>query len=148
MKKNAIILLVEDDDVDVMAVKRAMKQNEMTNPLFIVSDGEEALRFLLHEDEYADTGSAPRPDLILLDLNMPRMNGLEFLRIMKKDEGLREIPVVVLTTSDEEKDVKLSYAHCAAGYIVKPVSFDNFVEAVKTLFVYWTLNKTPKQAAG
>ena len=143
MQKNAIILLVEDDEVDVMAVKRAMKQNEMPNPLYVARDGEEGLRFLRQEEEYAKTASAPRPDL-----NMPRMNGLEFLRIVKKDKELREIPVVVLTTSDEEKDVKLSYTHCAAGYIVKPVSFDNFVEAVKTLFVYWTLSKTPKQAAG
>ena len=148
MRKNAVILLVEDDEVDVMAVERAMRQNEMANPLHVVGDGEEALRFLLHEDEYGDPETAPRPDLILLDLNMPRMNGLEFLRIVKKSVELREIPVVVLTTSDEEKDVKLSYAHCAAGYIVKPVSFDNFVEAVKTLFVYWTLSRTPRQAAG
>ena len=139
---------MEDDEVDVMAVERAMRQNGMANPLYVVGDGEEALRFLLHEDEYASPENAPRPDLILLDLNMPRMNGLEFLRIVKKSIELREIPVVVLTTSDEELDVKLSYAHCAAGYIVKSVSFDNFVEAVKTLFVYWTLNKTPRQAAG
>lgn len=143
MNKQTGILLVEDDQVDVMTVKRAFTKNKMTNPLYVVGDGEEALAFLRHEKKYTDPASAPRPGVILLDLTMPRMNGLELLLILKRDPELRDIPVVVLTTSDEKIDIKNSFYNGAAGYILKPVTFPKFVQAISTFNLYWTLSELP-----
>jgi CheY-like chemotaxis protein len=135
--------LAEDDAVDVMAVRRAFKQNKITNPLYVVGDGEEALAFLRHEGNFSDPASSPRPGLILLDLKMPRMGGLELLQIVKSDPDLREIPVVVLTTSTEESDIKSSFQNGVAGYIVKPVTFEKFAEAITIFDLYWTLSELP-----
>ncbi len=143
MRERAIVLLAEDDAVDVMAVRRAFKQNKITNPLYVVGDGEEALAFLRHEGNFSDPASSPRPGLILLDLKMPRMGGLELLQIVKSDPDLREIPVVVLTTSTEESDIKSSFQNGVAGYIVKPVTFEKFAEAITIFDLYWTLSELP-----
>jgi CheY-like chemotaxis protein len=143
MRKQTAILLAEDDAVDVMAVKRAFKQNKITNPLYIVGDGEEALAFLRREGKFADPAFSPRPGVILLDLKMPRMGGLELLQIVKSDPGLCDIPVVVLTTSSEETDIKSSFRNGVAGYIVKPVTFEKFVQAINTFDLYWTLSELP-----
>ncbi|MFQ5944021.1 MAG: response regulator [Anaerolineales bacterium] len=143
MRTKASILLVEDDEVDVMGVKRSFAHNKIANPLFVASDGEQALAFLRHEGEYADPEKHPRPCIILLDLKLPRMGGIDFLRVIKNDPDILEIPVVVFTASDEETDVKESFRNGVAGYIVKPVTFEKFVEAIATFDLYWTLSELP-----
>jgi len=134
MRNKKPILLVEDDRVDAMTVKRALKEIHMTNPLQICGNGEEALRFLREHP-------ADRPCIILLDLNMPRMNGVEFLKIVKQDQSLRRIPVVVLTTSKEQQDRVDSFSYSVAGYMVKPVDYIQFVEVIRTIELYWTLSE-------
>ena len=143
MTKLAAILLVEDDTVDVMTIKRAFKKNGLTNPTYVVGDGEEALDYLRHKGKFAERDSAPRPGVILMDLSMPRMSGLELLLTLKTDPHLREIPVVVLTASDEHQDVKTAFTRGAAGYIVKPVTFEKFAKALSTMHMYWTLSELP-----
>lgn len=134
------ILLVEDDEVDVMNVKRAFKKNNITNPLYLATNGLEALVMLRGNG----TPAIPRERrLILLDLNMPKMNGIEFLRELRSDQNLRAIPVIVLTTSNEDRDKVEAYNLNVAGYILKPVTFSNFVEAMATLNKYWTLSEMP-----
>ena len=136
------ILLVEDDEVDVMNVKRAFKKYKITNPLYIAGNGLQAMKMLK-----AQNGKpAVVPDnrrLVLLDLNMPKMNGLEFLNEMRKDEELKRTPVIVLTTSDEDKDRIEAYNLNVAGYILKPVTFANFAEVMVALNKYWTLCEMP-----
>lgn len=131
------ILLVEDDEVDVMNVQRAFKKNNIGNPLWTAGNGLDALE-MLRGDEI------PRHRrLVLLDLNMPKMNGIEFLREVRKDPELSTTPVVVLTTSDDERDRVEAYKLNVAGYILKPVTLTNFVEAMATLNKYWTLVELP-----
>lgn len=136
MAKRKLILLVEDDRVDVMTIKRALKEIKVTNPLYVVGNGEEALEFLRDEKH-------EKPIIILLDLNMPRMNGIEFLKIKKKNSLLKKIPVVVLTTSKEEEDKIESFNLGIAGYMIKPVDYVKFVGVVRTIKLYWTLSKLP-----
>jgi CheY-like chemotaxis protein len=131
------ILLVEDDSVDVMMVKRALKDLNVTNLLVQMPNGKEAVEYLTGE------GGNEKPCVILLDLNMPKMNGAELLKIVKADDVLKSIPVVVLTTSQEEQDVVESFKLSAAGYIVKPVDYKKFVEAMRTIDIYWTLSELP-----
>ncbi|MFI2752664.1 response regulator [Cellulomonas sp. P22] len=121
------ILLVEDDPGDVLMTREAFADNKVANRLAVVSDGVSALEYLRKEGEYADV---PTPDLVLLDLNLPRMDGREVLQALKQDEQLRSIPVVVLTTSDAEEDVIRSYSLHANAYVSKPVDFDRFIEVV------------------
>jgi CheY-like chemotaxis protein len=130
------ILLVEDDQVDVMNVKRAFEKNRITNPLFVAGDGIEALEMLRR-------GMPRTRRMILLDLNMPRMNGIEFLREVRKDPELHQIPVVVLTTSNDERDKIEAYNLNVAGYLLKPVTFTNFVELMAALNKYWALVELP-----
>jgi CheY-like chemotaxis protein len=134
------ILLVDDDEVDVMNVQRAFKKNNIINPLYIASNGLEALEMLRGQGAQAIPGTRR---LILLDLNMPKMNGLEFLRAVRDDPQLRPLTVVVLTTSDDERDRIEAYNLNVAGYILKPVTFTAFVEAMATLNKYWTINELP-----
>jgi CheY-like chemotaxis protein len=141
MREGISILLVEDDDVDAENVVRAFKKNRIANMLFITVNGEDALAFLRNEDNYSDKEKFPRPSIILLDLNMPVMNGIEFLKVIKDDPHLKNIPVVVLTTSREENDRVESFNLSVAGYIIKPVDFNKFVEVVKAFDVYWTLSE-------
>lgn len=131
------ILLVEDDQVDVMNVKRAFEKNRITNPLFVAGDGIEALEMLR-----SDTVPRNRR-LILLDLNMPRMNGIELLREIRKEPGLQHTPVVILTTSNDERDKIEAYNLNVAGYLLKPVTFMNFVELMAALNKYWALVELP-----
>jgi len=130
------ILLVEDDRVDVMMVQRALKDINVTNPLEIAGNGEEALAYLKNPTNR-------KPCVVLLDLNMPRMNGVEFLKIVKNDEQLRRIPVVVLTSSREEQDKVDSFDLGIAGYMIKPTDFRQFIEVAKTIDLYWTLSELP-----
>jgi CheY-like chemotaxis protein len=137
LEKTLNILLIEDDQVDVMNVKRAFDRNRIVNPLFTAGDGIEALQMLR-------TNKVPRDRrIILLDLNMPRMNGIEFLRELRADPDLQLTPVVVLTTSDDERDKIDAYNLNVAGYLLKPVTFINFVEVMATLNKYWTLVELP-----
>jgi CheY-like chemotaxis protein len=136
MRTSRPILLVEDDNIDAMTVKRAMKDLKVTNQLVRVTNGEEAINYLRSKDNH-------RPSVILLDLNMPKMNGFEFLKIAKDDAELRQIPVIVLTTSKDEQDKVESFQFCVAGYIVKPTNYKNFVEAIRTVDLYWSLSELP-----
>lgn len=134
MRDKKHILLVEDDSVDAMTVKRALKDIKVTNNLDIVGNGEEALVFLRD-------GKNEKPGIILLDLNMPKMNGIEFLRVAKQDGQLKRIPVIVLTTSREEQDRVESFNLGVGGYMIKPVDYMQFVEVVRTIDLYWTLSE-------
>ena len=124
------VLLVEDDPGDVLMTREAFEDNKVANRLAVVSDGESALAYLRKEGEHAD---ARTPDLVLMDLNLPRVDGREVLEAMKNDEALRSIPVVVLTTSEAEEDVVRSYALHANAYVTKPVDFDRFIEVVRQI---------------
>jgi CheY-like chemotaxis protein len=131
------ILLVEDDQVDVMNVKRAFDKNQIANPLFVATNGVDALEMLR-------SGAIPgERRIILLDLNMPKMNGMEFLRELRADPLLQSIPVIVLTTSNDERDKVEAYNLNVAGYLVKPVTFINFIDVMGTLNKYWTLVELP-----
>jgi len=136
MRNRKPVLLVEDDNVDAMTVKRAFKDLKVLNPLVLTADGEEALQYLRNK-------SNKKPCVTLLDLNMPKMNGIEFLKVVKADEVLKKIPVVVLTTSKEESDIVESFKLSVAGYIVKPVDYKKFVEAIRAIELYWTLSELP-----
>jgi CheY-like chemotaxis protein len=130
------ILLAEDDNADSMMTQRALNDLEVTNKLIHKVDGEDAL-------EYLRDPSKEKPSVILLDLNMPRMDGFEFMEIIKVNEDLKSIPVVVLSTSDMEEDINRSFKLGACGYIVKPVDYKRFVEVMKTVDMYWTLSRLP-----
>jgi CheY-like chemotaxis protein len=131
------ILLVEDDEVDVMNVRRAFERNNVSNPLYVAGNGLEALEMLRGHE-------IPRERrLILLDLNMPKMNGIEFLQALRADPELASTPVVVLTTSNDDQDKLDAYNLNVAGYLLKPVTFSNFCERMATLNKYWTLVEMP-----
>jgi len=130
-------LLVEDDEVDAMTVRRALKELHVNNPLAQVENGEEALNYLRQPGQVL-------PCIILLDLNMPVMGGIELLQVIKHDAALKRIPVVVLTTSDEQQDKVASFDLGVAGYIRKPVDYKQFVEAVRSIDAYWTLSELPQ----
>jgi CheY-like chemotaxis protein len=137
LKNKKPILLIEDDAVDRMTVERALKEIKVTNRLDMVQNGEEAVAFL-------KDASNVRPGIILLDLNMPKMNGIEFLKVIKADDDLKRIPVIVLTTSKDERDRVDSFNLGVAGYMLKPVDYLQFVEVVRTIDLYWTLSELPE----
>lgn len=134
MSQKLTVLLVEDEPADAHLVRLAFEEGHVLADLHHVLDGVEAFAFLRREGDYAH---APTPELILLDLNMPRMDGRQFLRKIKDDPILHTLPVVVLTTSDAERDMLDSYDHFAAGYIVKPVDVDDFIKVVRGIGDYW-----------
>jgi CheY-like chemotaxis protein len=131
---NKPILLVEDDIVDVMTIRRALKELHVLNPVTHMEHGEAALAHLRQGE---------RPCIILLDLNMPVMNGIEFLQAIKQDAQFRSIPVIMLTTSEEQKDKVRSFDLGVAGYMAKPVDYRQFVEMIRSIDVYWTLSEMP-----
>ena len=132
-----VVLLADDDEDDRMLTAEALRESKLANELTTVNDGEELMDYLYRRGKYAPPASAPRPGLVLLDLNMPRKDGREALREMKADEGLRSIPVVILTTSKAEEDVERAYNLGANSFIVKPVTFAGLVEALKVTTEYW-----------
>ncbi len=136
------ILLVENDELDVMNVRRAFKKNGILSPLYVAGDGIEALEMLRRRGGDPPACPAERR-IILLDLNLPRMNGIEFLRALRADRDLRPIPVVVLTTSGEERDKVDAYHFNVAGYILKPLTLSSFTETMAALNKYWMLNELP-----
>lgn len=138
MRSNKPVLLAEDDEVDVMSVQKAFKSLHITNELIVVGNGEEALNYLKDNKNV-------KPCVILLDIKMPLMDGIEFLKIIKTDEELRRIPVVVLTTSTNENDRMETFKLSIAGYMAKPVDHLRFIETIKTIDMYWTLSQFPEE---
>jgi CheY-like chemotaxis protein len=134
--KSAVVLLVEDDETHAMLIMRCFGRMEVNN-IHWVSDGMEALDYLIHRGKYEDIEKNPRPDLILLDLRLPKRDGHEVLKDIKNSDDLRTIPVVVLTTSKNEYDVTKAYLNHANSYLVKPLGFDKFQQMIKDLAIYW-----------
>lgn len=134
MRPGKTILLIEDDQVDAMTVERAFSEIKVENSIKKVSQGEEAL-------EYLQLNKSQRPGIIFLDLNMPRMNGIEFLNVLKKDEDLKTIPVVIFTTSNEEKDKLECFRLGVAGYMIKPLNYKDFLKIIAAIDTYWTFSE-------
>ena len=139
------ILLVEDNPQDAELTIRALKKHNLANRLILVEDGAEALDFIFGRGKYAIRANGDPPRVVLLDLKLPKLSGLEVLRVLKQDERTRSIPVVIVTSSREDPDIKTAYGLGANSYVVKPVDFDAFAESVSSLGLYWLLvNQPPK----
>ena len=144
--ENSMILVVEDNPDDEALTLRALKKNNIGNQVFVVRDGAEALDFLFCTGAYAERDPHDMPQMILLDLKLPKVDGLEVLRRLRADERTRLLPIVILTSSNEEQDLIEGYKNGANSYIRKPVDFNQFVEAVRQLSLYWlVLNEAPPQ---
>jgi CheY-like chemotaxis protein len=144
--KSAVILLVEDDDAHAALITRVMEEEEAVSKIYRVSDGEGALNYLFHKGCYAKGDDSPRPDLVLLDLRLPKLDGHEVLTAIKQSDDLKVIPVVVLTTSENEKDIALAYRSHANSYLVKPLGFGEFSEMVQKVSAYWLVqNRQPQK---
>lgn len=145
-EKPVIILLAEDDPGDQELTRRALNEGKIANDLHIVSDGEQALDYLYRRGKYEDPSSSPRPSLILLDLNMPIIDGRQVLSEIKSDPKLSVIPVIALTTSKQETDILKSYQHGVNSYITKPVNIDEFISVIMSLEDYWfRIVRIPKE---
>ena len=138
MRSSKPILLVEDDGADVLIITRVLKELEIKNKLVTTSNGEEAF-------EYLQKNENKKPCIILLDLNMPKMSGIEFLKIIKNDDKFRDIPVIALTTSQSHFDIAECFWHGIAGYIIKPIDYKKFVKAVRIMDLYWMLSEMPDE---
>ncbi len=136
MKKKLKILLIEDDTIELMKLNRAMSSLNMNHEVREANNGEDALELLLNEEYY--------PDIILLDLNMPKINGIEFLSILKKNEALKFIPTIILTTSINEKDLLACYNIGISGYILKPLKYEDYITKINLLLSYWSANELTK----
>ena len=144
MAKNTMILLVEDNPDDEALTKRALERNHLANEIAVVRDGEEAVQFLFGEGEFEDRDTTIQPQLILLDLKLPKLDGIEVLRRIRSDERTKLIPVVMLTTSDEERDRIRSYTFHVNSFVRKPVDFSEFTQAIQQIGMYWlVLNEPP-----
>ena len=146
MKKSEIvdILLVEDNPQDAELMVRALKKHNLSNQLFTVEDGAEALDFVFNRGKYAHTDISNSPKVVFLDLKLPKVDGLEVLRLLKQDDRTRTIPVVLVTSSCEDPDIRTAYSLGANSYVVKPIDFEGFAEAMSNLGFYWLLiNKSP-----
>ncbi|MDD2915927.1 MAG: response regulator [Gallionella sp.] len=137
MNESQLLLIVEDNDDDYFATMRAFKKANLANPVRRCTNGDQALDYLLQRGEFSVPGSAPRPGLILLDLNLPGTDGREVLSAIKAEQDLLKIPVIVLTTSNAEQDIEQCYAVGANSYVQKPVDFERFIGAVARLSDYW-----------
>ncbi len=143
--QEGVILLVEDDPNDVLLIQRAFQRNHVANPLQVVRDGEEALAYLSGAGTFTDRERHPLPVLMLMDLKMPRKSGLEVLEWVRQQPGLKRLPIVVLTSSNQSPDINRAYELGANSYLVKPAGFDSLLELVKNLDVYWLiLNEKPE----
>ena len=142
--KTFVVLMAEDSEHDIIAAKRAWRKNNIANPLYIVRDGEECLDYLYQRGKYSALGAAPRPGIVLLDVKMPRMNGLVVLKHIRNDSKLHHLPVIILTTSKMEEDRLRSYDLGANAYIIKPIGFDKFTKAVETIHLFWQLVELPE----
>ena len=145
MSEQSVILLAEDRADDVLLIRRAFLKGNIINPLFVVRDGEEAQAYLSGEGKYSNREEYPVPDLLLLDLKMPRMDGFEVLKWIRAQPGLKTLRVVVLTSSEEMRDVNEAYQLGANSFLVKPIDFEHFVKVSQALRGYWLwLNKSPE----
>ena len=135
--ERTVLVMADDDPADCLLTEKALRKADITCPLYVVHDGAELLDYLRREGDYTDPAAAPRPSLILLDLNMPKVNGTEVLERLREEPELRSIPVVVLTTSDEERDIAASYALGANAYLVKPSAFDDMVSVAQIVKAHW-----------
>lgn len=147
--KPAIILLVEDNPADQEITRRALENAKVHNELYIANDGVEALHYLRRQGKFADINESPRPDIILLDIDMPRMDGKQLLQVIKTDNDFKAIPVVMLTTSDHERDILETYHLGANAYITKPMELEKFIGVIKDFENFWlvlvNLPKSDKQ---
>lgn len=142
--KEALILLVEDNEDDIMLTERAIKKNRITNKLVIARDGNEALDFLFCRGDFEGRNPSVLPIVVLLDLKLPKVDGLEVLKAIRADERTRLLPVIILTSSKEEQDIISCYTSGANSYIRKPVDFNQFIDAIQSLHLYWViLNESP-----
>lgn len=142
--KSIDILLVEDSEDDIVIIKRAFKRLKLKNKLYVVRRGQEALDFIFHEGEYADSKHST-PGLILMDINMPGLNGFEVLERLKENPSSKPIPVIMLTVSDRDEDIVKSYMSGAVSFIIKPMNFESFVKVIEQFDIYWTLvSKIPE----
>lgn len=139
-----VILMAEDDEHDIAAVRRAWKMEAITHPLYIVNDGEQCIEYLFRRGRYAAPGAAPSPSVLLLDINMPRMNGIEVLRYLRNSEAFKQLPVVMLTTSQMEEDRIRSYETGANAFISKPVGFENLSNVLRTISDFWSLAESSR----
>ncbi|HEX9625355.1 MAG TPA: response regulator [Acidiferrobacterales bacterium] len=140
------ILLVEDNDAHTKLILRAFREDRLANPVHCVRDGEEALDYLYRRGAFSDPASSPRPDLVLLDLKLLKIDGTEVLKTIKQDPGLRAIPVVILTSSAADDDLRGCYEYQANSYLTKPVDFEKFHKMVQELDMYWTVFNRPPPA--
>ena len=137
MSEPIVVLLVEDDEAHAEIVRRNLLANRLTNPLIHVSDGEAALDYLYRRNRFSNPTTSPRPGLVVLDLRLPKVDGLDVLKEVKTDEALRAIPVVILTTSEAERDMAMAYEYHANSYVTKPMNFVDFSKLLKNLGFYW-----------
>ena len=145
MSDKALILVVEDREDDIRIILKAFEQAKLVNPVQLVRDGDEAISYLKGQGKYSNRAEYPLPDLVLLDLKMPRMDGFDVLRWIREQPGLMGLRIVVLTTSEQISDVNLAYQLGANSYLVKPVNFADFVQTTKTLHGYWLwMSKAPE----
>ncbi|MDY7032233.1 MAG: response regulator [Thermodesulfobacteriota bacterium] len=146
MNQEAVkILLVEDNDDHIELTQRALKENGVLNVIYVVKDGKEALDYLYNRDKYSDKAEAPKPELILLDVKLPKIDGFEVLKQVKNDPDLKPIPIIMLTTSSRDEEIAKGYSEGANSYVTKPVDFNKFVAKIKNLQMYWVLvNALPK----
>ncbi len=143
--KDRVILLVEDNPDDVELTLRAFKKNNISNEVIVVGDGEAALEYLHAQGKYTDSDASVLPSVVLLDLKLPKIDGLEVLKRIRSDERTKTLPVVILTSSKEETDITESYKNGCNSYVQKPVDFDQFMEAARELGLYWlVLNEPPR----
>jgi CheY-like chemotaxis protein len=136
MKKQLNILLVEDNLIEVMKMRRTVSLLDLKHNIIVAKNGEDALQYLDNKSKF--------PDLILLDLNMPKVGGIEFLAILKKNDDIKHIPTVILTTSDNQKDLEECYRLGVSGYVLKPLKYDDYVEKIKKVLSYWSMNELKK----
>ncbi len=147
-KKPFVVLMAEDDEHDIVAVKRAWKKNNISNSLHIVNDGEECLDYLHQRGKYSEPGVAPRPGVLLLDIKMPKMDGLAVLEYIRKSEEFHRLPAIMLTTSKDDEDRLKSYDLKANAYIIKPIGFENLSQGIKTINLFWELVELPEECHG
>jgi CheY-like chemotaxis protein len=147
--REGVILLAEDDPNDVLLIQRAFQRNHVANPVQVVRDGEEALAYLSGQAPFADRERHPLPVLMLMDLKMPRKSGLEVLEWVRQQPGLKRLPIIVLTSSNQSPDINRAYELGANSYLVKPAGFDSLLDLVKNLDMYWLiLNEKPELDGG
>ena len=144
LREPFLVLMAEDNEHDIIATRRVWRKNRIANPLFIVNDGEECLDFLYQKGKYDGEDAPPHPGILLLDVNMPKMDGLSVLESIRNDGPLRRLPVVIMTASEAEEDRLKSYDLGANAYIIKPIGFDNLSETLKAINQFWELVVLPE----